>query len=100
MGMQRTILTEQARQNQKGQGEPDAPQADALAGAVIAVMIWPALVAATVEHEGFEHWPVSSDELMDLPEAFVTEWEQAVYSLNPHWRIGETASAEKKAENG
>lgn len=100
IGLTRTLLMDQARRETPG--EPDVSDAEALALAFGRVMLWPALVAPVVEHDGFDHWPPTADELLDMPEPFVSVWEQAVYALNPHWRavVPEEADAEKKAGNG
>jgi hypothetical protein len=68
--------------------------------------IYPDVMAATIANTGFDHWPLSFDEFMDLPERLFGEWTQAVSALNPHWqdeldRIlseAEQAEQEKKIE--
>lgn len=92
-GLLRTILMDRERAASLGR---DVSEPSALAGAVGANIIYPSLVAATVEHEGFETWPPTSAEVMDLPEGFVTEWEKAVFALNPQWKAV-AADEEKKA---
>lgn len=59
--------------------------------------IYPDLVPPVVRHEGFEHWPPTLDELMELDETLISLWADAVYALNPHWRMGSGADGEKKA---
>lgn len=89
------------QQAQSEQGKPDPDDLMALAESFGRCVLWPSLVAPVVEHEGFDHWPISADEFLALPETFVTEWERAVYALNPQWRaIAEDADAEKKAPGG
>ena len=64
--------------------------ADAEAGKVAPNMeslsyMMAACVPPTIEHAGFEDWPPSLDEFVDLPEVFIDEWYGAVKELNPHW---------------
>jgi len=103
MGLTRTILMDQARQAQRAAQEagakPDLTNAVELAEAVGLAMIYPSLIAGVVEQNGFESWPPTAEEVMGLPEPFVAAWEQAVFSLNPHWRArppGDEGPAEKK----
>lgn len=54
------------------------------------------LTACVVSHT-FEHWPLTFDQFLDLPEALTDLWVDAVRELNPHW-WGETAPAQSEAE--
>lgn len=96
MGLLRTILIEQERRERGEQIDTNDPVQ--LSDAVGKAMIYPSLMAAVSEHEGFDHWPLTADEVIDLPEGFVIAWEQAAFSLNPQWRSSPVTeeSAEKK----
>lgn len=52
--------------------------------AILRSMVYPDLVASTIEATGIE-WPISFDAYLELPEALGVEWEAAVYKLNPTW---------------
>lgn len=52
--------------------------------ALLRSMVYPDLIAATIEAEGVE-WPLGFDAYLELPETLGVEWEEAVYRLNPHW---------------
>jgi len=42
------------------------------------------LTACVVSHT-FEHWPLTFDQFLDLPETLTDAWVSAVQDLNPHW---------------
>ena len=65
---------------------------------LLSIATYPDLMAAVVEQAGFDTWPVSFDEFMELPEQLVYQWEQAVYDLNPHWYPSKKAGDEEKAK--
>ncbi len=44
----------------------------------------PDLVAGTESVKGLD-FPPKMEDLLDLPEDFVSEWMQAIYELNPQW---------------
>jgi hypothetical protein len=60
------------------------------------MMIYPDLVPPVVKHEGFAEWPPSLEELMELDEVFINQWADAVYELNPHWRMIATLDEQEK----
>jgi hypothetical protein len=91
MGLRRTLLMEQERKAIKDKGEVEVD----LASSVGASMIYPTLIAAVVDHAGFDAWPPTSDQVMDMPEGFVMVWEKAAYECNPQWRA--VLPEEKKA---
>lgn len=62
---------------------------------ILHLMTYPDLIAAVVEQSGLE-WPLSFDDFCQLPDKFVSQWEQAVYSLNPHWLPDYGETQEKK----
>ena len=51
---------------------------------VLSYRTMPDLIAGTESVEGMEY-PITIEQLMDLPEEFVTNWIQAIYEVNPHW---------------
>lgn len=91
MGTRRGLAQLQAFERLEGE--------DDLALKIIKGTTYPNLIGAVEDSSGFSEWPVSLSEFMELPESFVVEWEQAVYSLNPHWQPGYSSQTdeEKKA---
>lgn len=75
LGMKRTRMRVAA-------GETTEPDIDLH---ILRLMTYPDLMAATIEQIGFEEWPLSFEAFCALPDVFASNWEQAVYSLNPHW---------------
>jgi len=65
---------------------------------ILRLMTYPDLMAATIGQSGFDEWPISFEAFCLLPDMFASNWEQAVYSLNPHWLpdYGGQADEEKK----
>jgi hypothetical protein len=55
------------------------------------------LVSVTTQAEGIP-WPLTPEQLADLPETLALKWERAVYALNPHWYERDDAggTSEKK----
>lgn len=88
IGMMRTLLQEKARVAAHGRKPETVPDDDLLGESELWVQIalYPSLIAATTEATGFEDWPLSYDQFMELPETLAMEWESAVFELNPHWR--------------
>lgn len=77
IGIRRQQLALDARQN---------PPAN-IDHQLLRLLVYPDLIAAVVDNHGFDHWPITFDEYLELPEQFAYEWEQAVYRLNPHWIV-------------
>lgn len=50
----------------------------------ISMFIYPNLVAATIAVEGMA-WPITAQEVAELPEDLVTAWSHAVFDCNPNW---------------
>ena len=87
IGMRRKLLREQAHA-----GADFAEQ-------LISLMLYPDVIAATVDQTGFDNWPVSREQFStELPEDFVNALEDAVYSLNPHWLPDSDKETVKKKE--
>src|SRR3990172_4408689 len=88
MGMYRTLLIEQA-QAEEDEAEKTAPRSETnlkgFAKRLLHTILYPSLIAAVVDHEGFEIWPVPFTVFAKLPEPLVIEWETAVFDLNKHW---------------
>jgi hypothetical protein len=63
---------------------------------ILRLMTYPDLMAATIEQSGFDEWPLSFEAFCALPDVFASQWEQAVYRLNPHWLPDYSQSAEEK----
>lgn len=71
------------------------------AASIMAQVIYPDLIAATVESDGLDAGTLSIEDFLVLDERLVGAWEEAVYDLNPHWLPGADAgpgdAQEKKA---
>lgn len=81
--------------------EAMATKGEAFEDAWMRRFLYPAIVAGTVQAEGFDTWPISFDEFLDLDEQFAQEWGEAIFKLNPHWSINlgdDVGKAEKKTE--
>lgn len=99
-GVTRTILIQRAREAEAGRAEPANLEDPAvLASYFIRHNLYPSFIAATAEHEGFDHWPITPEELEALPEGFVVEWEQAVAETNPQW-FPNAGDSDPKNESG
>jgi hypothetical protein len=90
-GMRRTVL---ALEGQEA-GETDTGRK------VLRLFTYPALIAAaqsaTLVLDGETvTWPVDFETFLSLPESLGSQWEKAVYELNPHWLLP-GAEPEKKA---
>lgn len=92
MGMYRSLLMETERESIKaaldrenGSGEIQNPTMEMAAENLLRGIFYPAFIAATREQEGFDHWPITSAEFLELPEGLMIEWERAVWELNPRW---------------
>ena len=46
---------------------------------------YPDVMAATLDVEGLDGWPLDFDDFIQLPEELGARWEEAAYELNPHW---------------
>ena len=92
-GMRRMSMQMEAREANKAESDQDR--------IILRVLVYPDLIAAagsgsiTVDNEPLP-WPPSFDDFIGLPEAFVSQWDRAVYELNPHW-MPDAQDAEKKA---
>lgn len=98
MGTRRSIMVYKAMSEIRG--ETEAGNAPDEAVMVLKTSTYPALITATTDATGIP-WPLPFADFLELPEALVYEWEQAVFELNPHWNpageIGGEQEQEKKA---
>jgi len=98
-------------------GEPQAEESTEIAGqkteerptdpvtisavAILAQVVYPDLISATIEASGLNVGTLGIDDFIALDERLVGAWETAVYDLNPHWLAGpgsaEDEGAQKKA---
>jgi len=88
IGMMRTLLQEKARVAAH-ERSPEAITDDELWNDIelwSQINFFPSLIAATSDAKGFEEWPPTYEQFLELPELLVMEWESAVFELNPHWR--------------
>lgn len=88
MGMERSIL--RFRGYDEAKEQPEALQ-------VLRITTYPDLIACTVSVSGIP-WPLSFGDFCALDDGLVSQWEQAVYRVNPHWNPAGAADedAEKK----
>lgn len=85
MGIMRSaIMANQGQIVDEMKISSDHPFAEATEMA-LRLTTYPALIAGTVETEGFENWPLTYDQVAQLPEQWGADWEKAVFELNPHW---------------
>jgi hypothetical protein len=96
IGMHRTLLMDEAFEQENKLGKLDPGNIKDLSRRIAHVKIYPSLIAATVEAEGFEHWPPTFEEFCELPEGLEALWEGAVYELNSHW-LPQVKSPDKTA---
>jgi hypothetical protein len=96
VGMHRALLIEQARAEETKKDVP-ASLIDA-ASQLLHTVLYPSMIAATVEATGFAKWPITFEEYADLPEQLVMQWEDAVFSLNAHWRPKSSQGNEDETE--
>lgn len=83
-GTYRTLLMEQAKEQEAG-NEPGTDLRK-LGNYLTHLFVYPALIAAVVDAQGFGSWPLSFEDYLQLPEGFLMAWENKVWELNPHWR--------------
>lgn len=73
-----------------------------MAGSLAARILYPDLIACTVEADGLDAEALTVESFLELPDQLTGAWEAAVYALNPHWLPGpkpetkQEADAEKK----
>lgn len=82
----------------KGKAERKADPLTTSAKAIMAQVVYPDLVACTIEWEGLDVDALSIDDFLALDERLVGKWETAVYDLNPHWLPGAGADADVDTE--
>jgi hypothetical protein len=87
IGMRRTRI----RLEMEKADEPDLDRK------LLGLYTYPDLVAATIQAEGLP-WPPEFEAFLELPDALVAQWENAVYELNPHWLPGGNQPAGDDAE--
>ena len=59
---------------------------------------YPDLIASVVSWRGFDHWPLTFDDYLALPERLGYEWEMACYEANPHWLPAATRKEEQERQ--
>jgi hypothetical protein len=79
MGLDRIKLREEAKQ--------DAESLFDFGLKALRMLTYPDLRAATVEFISLPS-PFEFDDFLNIPDAMLQKWEDAVYSLNPHWLSG------------
>jgi hypothetical protein len=104
MGIMRSLLMERAIDEESKKPPIDLKDLDAIGTRFLRTVLYPSLIAATVEATGFSSWPISFDEFLTLPEQLAIQWEEAAVGLNPHWRTTkmpetELEEAQKKVIN-
>jgi len=51
------------------------------------VHFYPCMIAGTRQATGFSHWPITYVEYALLPEGMLIAWEEAIFGLNPQWKL-------------
>jgi len=111
MGVRRSLLIEEqrirweeVREELKNEGWA---LVEIIAAQILRTELYPSLVAAVVEQEGFDRWPITFEAFSALPEELGVKWEAAVGELHPAWRpepepetLEELEEARKKAMAG
>lgn len=96
IGLRRKLLSAQAFvEDAENPGTVKPVETDP-ARHMLRVMDFPNLVAPVVEVQGLPD-PITFEDFASLPEVMLTRWSEAVYELNPHWRVVQTEPDEKKA---
>jgi hypothetical protein len=94
MGIKRGILIYAAMDEKEK--NPELDEVDYIIG----YRTLPNLVAGTVSIKGLPMPKVAGD-IRDLPEGFVGEWLNAIYSLNPTWNpLSNLTTVEEKEKKG
>ncbi|MFH1555138.1 MAG: hypothetical protein ABII76_09785 [Pseudomonadota bacterium] len=75
-GMKRARLAAHAERENEHEEDVDR--------AILHMLVYPPLIAATVEAEGIP-WPLTFEQFLELPDTLMRPWEDAVFGLNPHW---------------
>lgn len=90
IGMYKSLLQDTAtrEENLKSDALPEEQRIDLrlIGRRIHHTMIYPALIAASEPVNGFDEWPIPFDECIKLPEPFLIEWEDKVFTANPHWK--------------
>jgi hypothetical protein len=79
MGLDRIKLREEAKQ--------DAESLFDFGLKALRMLTYPDLMAATIEFINLPS-PFEFEDFLNIPDAMLQKWEDAVYSLNPHWLSG------------
>lgn len=92
IGIERYLIGSRGlKQNDEEKNIPEARK-------ILRITLYPDLVSCTVPETNIP-WPPSFDEFRQMPESVINEWAEAVYAVNPHWRIiDETADKAKNAK--
>lgn len=61
----------------------------------ITMFVYPNLAAGTTSVDGL-YWPLTAEQVAELPEQLVTGWLEAVYEVNPNWEPRRPDDSEKK----
>ncbi len=97
IGFYRTVLADSAFQEESLK-DLDVSDLKALSRRLLHTMLYPAMIASVIEHEGFDSWPITFEEFANLPETFEARWETATYELNPHWRPQDLEDSSKEED--
>jgi len=78
IGVQRYLLASKGAEENKDEDE---------ALKILRLMFYPDLISATTDVTGMKY-PLTFEELIELPEDLVNKWAEAVYLVNPQWKPG------------
>ena len=91
-GALRSVIAERQRRHMANVPVPevddDLAMSIYLTESALRMLIYPAIVAATLEVSGMA-WPVAPEVIGAMDEQSIVAWEQAVFELNPDWVISE-----------
>ena len=108
IGMYRTMLQENAiaAEDLALKNAPEgATDLRSVSRRILHTVLYPSMIAASEPVQGFKTWPISFEEYAKLPEPFIIEWEEKVFTLNSHWQPqtipskAEIEEQEKKVPN-
>ena len=79
-------------------GNDESASVDTIALELMARVVYPDLLACTVEADGIDLDALDVGAFCELPDALVDAWEAAVYELNPHWLPSVASTDEERAQ--
>jgi hypothetical protein len=81
-GIKRSLLIFDAFQKKEEKEKAGDPVDEVMH--ILSYRTLPDLISGTESASGMK-FPITIEDLMELPEQFVSEWVTAIYEVNPHW---------------